>query len=404
MPALLIDYMNVISRRHDKLLQKLSNPPTKIKGFVPGLIVITNDENLQSISNLSYGEQRINYLNTEDFVQNIITYYYILYNDKRQICIMPQKCEEYLEEILKTIITGLPQTSILWVALDLSKNVSVSLRKFVGTGFNSPYITDTDPAGIKIIPSISLSKQNIPNETVNTQATLNKILHVMEMYKGDSCYLYAQLSPKAIRFLRKASDMGIVIDKNGKESQKEITGELIVKNVIKKDDKFVYVIDIDEGSVESGDNEDVDVSPTRYNFHSHPRQAYIRHSVNKAWPSSTDYLGYKKLGINTIFHCVATIEGVYIMSFTSYWGKNIKKINNNFVDSNFDIDHKEHYTPEEYVKKVNNILYHGYPIYKVRFFSWDNAGQIFKVFFPQHGSSCLTTQKIAENYEKMHKK
>ena len=98
----MIDYTNVISQgKHNKLLQKIGDPPPKTKGFTPGLIVIVDDKTLQTISNLNYGDERIDYLADNDFIGNIITHYYVMYNEKRQICIMSQNCEEYLDDILR---------------------------------------------------------------------------------------------------------------------------------------------------------------------------------------------------------------------------------------------------------------------------------------------------------------
>jgi hypothetical protein len=206
-----------------------------------------------------------------------------------------------------------------------------------------------------------------------------------------------------VEFLRKTSKMGITMNKNGKKSQKELTGELYVKEVVKDTNGFVYIIDINKNSITSGEEENVNVSPTRYNFHSHPHEAYVRHSVDKAWPSQTDYLGYHKLGQNTIFHCVATLEGVYILSFGAYWGSHLKDVSRSFIGKHYDIDHKEKYTPEEYVEKINSIMYKGKPIYELRYFPWEKAGSVFEAYFPQINSSCLMSQKIVENYNKVYK-
>ena len=65
-------------------------------------------------------------------------------------------------------------------------------------------------------------------------------------------------------------------------------------------------------SLISGIEEEVDAVLNRYNFHTHPREAYIRNNVVKGWPSAQDYLGFIDLDGNTIFHSVITLEGVYI--------------------------------------------------------------------------------------------
>jgi hypothetical protein len=406
MSAILIDYVNI---KHDQLLKSLpcSNkscmPPKHRKGFVPALIILTDKETLKKISNTSLGEKRVSFINSPQFI--IKKYYYIMYNQKKGICVLDPKCVTDISTVLESLFTGLPPETILWVPLDIRDNkFTETLDIFIDNSFNSPYITVLSPLYDDIAPSVALSRRNIRELSNNTNSSLNKVLQVMEQYKSNEkvCFLHSRLSKNAVSFLRKTSMMGIKVGKNGKKTQKELTGELYVKDVVSENGTFVYVIDINKDSVESGEEEAVDVSDTRYNFHSHPHQAYVNHSVEYAWPSVTDYLGYLQLGDSTIFHCVATLEGLYIISFTAHWGQNLKNVSKSFVDKTFEIDHKEPYTPEEYVEKVNNILYKGHPIYNLKFFKWENAGETFKVFFPQIGSSCLVSQKIVENYRKIH--
>jgi hypothetical protein len=327
--------------------------------------------------------------------------YYVMYNEKKGICVLDSKCVENISILLER----LPSETVLWVPLDIRDDgFTESLKKCVQNGFHNPYVTVLSPLYDDIAPSVALSRRKQGDRPLNTRATLNKVLQILEQFKSDEkvCFLHSRLSKNAVSFLRKTSMMGIKTDQKGKKSQKELTGELYVKDVVSENGQFVYIIDINKDSVESGQDEAVDVADTRFNFHSHPHQAYVNHSVQYAWPSVTDYLGYLQLGESTIFHCVATLEGLYIISFSAHWGQKLKEVKKSFVDKTFDIDHKEPYTPEEYVQKVNEILYKGFPIYNLRFFKWSNAGETFKVFFPQIGSSCLVSQKIVENYKKIH--
>lgn len=404
MSAVLIDYGEIITNG-DKIKSVLSTAPSKTKGFVPGLILIVRNGVLNKLSGISPGKKRVEYINTDEFINSIDKHYYVMYNDKRKICLMGSECEKDLSAVLNALFSGFSSDTLIWVSLSLDENnFSESVKLFAENGFNSPYVTTLSPLYGDIPVSAALSRQNIPSDPHKSKATLNKVFYAIEQFKkgGNLCYLYAKFSPRAIGFLKEASKIGIVVGKDGKKSQRELTGELYVKDVIREGGDFVYVIDIDKGSVESGEEENVDVSATRYNFHSHPREAYVRHSVEKAWPSVTDYMGYHRLGKNTIFHCVATLEGVYVVSFTSYWGPKLEKVSRKFIDKNFEIDHKEPYTPEEYVEKINGILYEGYPIFEVKYFSWKNIGGKFKVFYPQIGSSCLPSQQIVDKYNRLH--
>lgn len=404
MPAILIDYEKIVSEKHSNLLQKLPLPPKTAKGFMVGLVIITSSSEIRK---LPTGDSRVSYINNPQFVNSIIDFSYVMYNKNKGVCLLNPDSANHIQDILNALFSGLDQKTSLWVSVVLQEaNFMSTVKKFAQAGFNSPYMTNMSPLMVNISPSIALVRQNTPTEKYNVSTTLNKVLYAIKQYKegGKSCSLYAQLSPRALSFLRKASKIGITMNDNGEKSQKELTGELFVNNVRKKGNKFVYIIDIDEGSVESGAEEDVDVAATRYNFHSHPHEAYVRHSVDKAWPSLTDYLGFLQLGINTIFHCVATLEGIYVMSFGPIWGNNLKKVSKNFIKKNYDIDHKDPYTPQQYVDKVNKIKYKDHPIYNVQFFTWKNASEVFRVSYAKIGMSCITTEKGSQVYKKIHNK
>lgn len=354
-------------------------------------------------------------------------HYPLLYNRKKNICLKDPDCHEHLPEILESMSATLPKDSIIWVPIDIARKDFVKVANtFVSNGFENPYINTISPHSLNMPPSLCLSMKNrgvqgSPSVTAgsdnmgvsNPNMTLNKVYDVLQQYRNNEgvCFINVQLTTEAINFLKGTCFSGFKKGKNGKKSQKELTGELYVKNVIPKDGKFVYIIDINRHSVKAGKNESVDVEPHRYNFHSHPKEAYERHDVDKAWPSVVDYLGYLQLGKNTIFHCVASIEGMYVLSFTPHWSQRLDQVDKRlkkFVDKNFEIDHEEPYTPKQYTKLINNIKYkakgenEGHAIFHVDFFPWKKAGDVFSVFFPQIGSSCLVSQKIVNNYRRVH--
>ncbi len=402
MSVIIIDYDNIIS---DDLKTKLNQPPKSSRGFVVGLILIVSDMIVSQLSELPLGAERVRFIHKDRFIQHISAHYYVLYNQKRGICIIEEDIIDYVQPILQSCFSGFPTETVLWISLNINSIEFIDkLQILINNGFNHPYITSTTPQFVKTQPSLALIRPNIGNLVdINRRMVLNSVLHLMRQYKENNktCFLQAKFSAKAIEFLRNASHVGVVIEK-GEKTQREITGELLIQDVINQNDKIVYIIDVAESSVQSGDEENVDVNATRYNFHSHPREAYVRHNVEKAWPSSTDYLGYYQLGHNTIFHCVATIEGIYILSFSPHWAHQLKKVDRNFISEHYDIDHSEPLSPEEYVEKVNSILYKGFPVYEVKFFRWQNADTPFKVFFPQIGSTCLVSQDTVDNHKKLH--
>jgi len=320
----------------------------------------------------------------------------IYYNSKKNIAILPENCIDQLAIVKQEILKKFNQ-AILWIDLDLSDdNFKQNITTVIDAGFKHPYMTIINPA--------LLRPENEPklafvfsgeNSKTTSLSVLNKALHALQQYKSaQSCFLYAKLSPQAVEYLKSTSTMG---------QNREFTGELIVKQVSNLNGRFVYTIDVDKQSVGSGSEEDVNVTATRYNFHSHPEEAYIRHSVEKAWPSLTDFLGYHTLGTDTIFHCVATLEGLYIMSFSAYWGKRLKQLPKAFIQKHFDIDSSEDYTPAQFVQKINRITKNNHPIFILYFFPWKKATTTFKIYFsPLKDISCIPTQQGLEYFSKIH--
>jgi hypothetical protein len=400
--CVIIDFQK-LSKKINPLKKYLNLPNLEYKGFLPALIIISKKPIIEKLSECSLGKKRIEYINSKEFQKSIVQHYIYLYNVRKRICIVDPKSINHIDLILENCINYLLPNTLLWVGLELDNNEDI--KKICDIGFNSPYITNIRPDKKRCNKEvIALCRKNIENDPDAIEGTMNKINDIIEQHKkGESCCrINAKLSTNAINFLKSASKLGVTVNKNGTQSQKELTGELYVKNVIKDNNKIIYIIDIDKGSVESGNEENVDVFPTRYNFHSHPHEAYVRHSVNKAWPSLTDYLGYLKLGANTIFHCVASLEGLYVLSFTNHWGSKLNKVSKTFVKDNFRVNQRGSLTPEDYTKHINSILYEGYPIYKVEYFTWDKADTIMNVYYPKIGMSCMPTEKIVKNYKKIH--
>lgn len=400
--AILIDYKTVIPSA--KILYDYLKPPTGVlDNFELGLVLILDNDTLKELTDLPAGSKRISYINKESFTKKIITYYYTLYNKLRNICILNDNCYKHLDSILKCIQLELDAKTTIWTGVGLSDDKFMEkIEGFVKNGFDSPYIAITNPMYTDIEPSVALMRETVVKD-LREDMILNKIYYVITQYKKNkgSCFMNVKLTKSAVKFLKSTTYIGINVSADKSKKQKELSGSLEIHDVVKDNDKIVYMINVKESSVVSGKEEETNVPATRYNFHSHPHEAYIRHSVEKAWPSGTDYLAYRSLGSNTIFHCVASKEGVYILSFTSHWGRKLGQIDTEFIKKNFDIDHKKRLTPEQYVEKVNNIEYKGHPIYKVFFLPWDKATTMFTVFFPETNSSCIVSDEIKERYNKI---
>lgn len=367
--GILIDYDLYIKK------QSLFQKPNKQNGFKTGLILILPEPISQD--NLS-----IETLNSKPFINNIIFQCFVYI--QQNYCLLDNNCERYLDVILDTI-SKYTKNLTVWVYIDIQKQNII--KSFVLKGFHSPFITDKLPNGTIIQPSIALCKENSLENKCDVPV-LDKIDYLIYQYKRNKnyCQLYARLSNNAYTFLR-----SIPL----KQKEKEMSGELYAKTIIKQDDKNVYIIDINPASLKTGNGENVDVEPDRYSFHSHPKNTYEKYSVEKGWPSVHDFLACYKLRENCIFHCVATLEGVYIITID--YKKEIKNDIQTYISKNFDIDKKLKMSPEQYVEMINNRN----DIFTLYFITDTNKDMIFEVFFPKIGLSCIASQKIIQNYRKL---
>lgn len=413
--GLIINYDKVITKEHSNLLKKLGKPPSIPKNSALAVLLSVHTSQLKKLNKLPPGTQRVEYLNSEDFVNSIQSHCYAAYDKKRKVCMLRGCITKHIVGILTAMLSKFPSDTLLWVSLPLKGSSFVKmLAIYAHAGFSNPHVSNETPLGKETDIVLAMSRLNSPEVKIDVKGTLNDALYTLQQFKKltskqtecsavgscGTCSVYAQLTNRTLAFLQRASKVGIQI--NGtKGAHNELTAELYAKTIIKKDNKFVYVIDIDEKTLEEGQEENVDVSPTRYNFHSHPHAAYVRHSVDKAWPSLTDYMGYLTLGNNTIFHCVATLEGIYAMSFGPYWVKNLKGIDKDFIHNNFNINHKEPMTPQQYVQKVNKILLKKHPIFYVQFFPWNKAHTVFQVSYARSGINCFATEEGKNVFRKL---
>lgn len=395
MNCILIDHTKI--KNLQNLKRKVNLDFVQNKNFKNALLVLLSQNTYNQLNNRAIGKELTQYIESSEFINSIESYCYINYNSKKNICIIDLDCCHFLDFAIPVIEESLKDIIIL-VNINLKNdNTETLLRNLINNNFTDPYITKKES-------NIYLTLVKNKN-TIDKNITVKQIIYVLQQFKNNTgnCYLTAQFSNEATRFLKTATDLGHTKDKNGSKSQKEISGEMYIKSIIGSENNLVYNIDVDQKSIKTGEKESIKVDGVRYNFHSHPREAYIRHSVKHAWPSVTDYMGYYLLGADTIFHSVITIEGIYIISFSSFWSKNLSKVDKRFIIRNYDIGYGENYTPTSYVDKMNKILFQDHPIFNITYLDWENCNNPFKIFFPQIGSGCLTNQNTVNNYRKINK-
>ena len=195
-----------------------------------------------------------------------------------------------------------------------------------------------------------------------------------------ACSITSRLTKSAVNELRKLNEA----------SEKELAGSLGISKVVKRSGISVFELSLNRDSIKKGMEEEVKAVYGRYNFHTHPEKAYKNNNVTNGWPSSTDYVAFVKLNDSTIFHVVVTLEGIYVISFSSEWCNNPDKINIKFVGKNYDIDHNMDITPEQYVNIVNSRKYKGKQLFNVDYLRWEDADNIFVSYYKKSKSrNCI---------------
>jgi len=246
------------------------------------------------------------------------------------------------------------------------------------------------------------------NDVVNNNA-INDVKYVISQLLAEEngyCELRVKLSNDSIRYLRHISKLGSTLNGNGSITQKELAGRLIAGKIEKN---LTYNLDVDRNSIISGKEQAVQVVGGLYNFHSHPQEAYRNNNVKIGYPSSQDYVGflYSVIKHNTILHIVASLEGIYIISLTSYWASKKERLKSNkyvysFILENYSFSYKKGTTPNSHVNVVNRIEFDNFPLFSVKFFSWKKANSSFIVYYCINGSNCFGRQTTEEKYKYLH--
>lgn len=424
--SLLIDY-NIIKKNMNILTsftKKLRLPDTS---YSIGIILIITKKQLEKLNLLPKGIQKINYLNDTIFINSIIEIHYIIYNDITKICELLDIINDgdILSIIMSSLLFYFSSDTMIWTRIT-ENNYQI----YINEGFNEPFLCGKTPLNTPISFDkylICMYKRNI---SLNTKylTTKDDLLKTVENFKYPVCVIKIKFIEDTLLFLKQLCINGEIMKKNGKILQKEISGSLNLTIDREITDDLVYNIEINKESIIIGKKETVSIAESRYNFHSHPKQAYIRHDVIDGHPSAQDFLGYLQAikKYRTVFHCVSTLEGIYIISLQEYWCDKFKTISESFILKKFDIDHLKNShnhnhkiekqisghncskcsdKHNKYIDKVNTISFKNKPIFIVKFLRWkqtDITTEQFTIFSPKIGVNCFVTDESYKLYKKFY--
>lgn len=388
MPGLLIDRKVLVKHKINKLLDIAGKPP-KTKDDV-GIIFLIPEKNYKKLLELSDGMEKIMYISSKSFTNNVTGSYYIVYNEKRKICEIRGYVGDqgHLNSILKSITVYMPRDITIWagvVPIDKSEH-------YISAGFDNPHISDHSPLQYDFLDKgVAFSKKNSEQNSPNADSVRNKLRHASTQ-TGDLCNIYARFTHNALTYLKEL---------NESKQTNEQAGSLVVSNVVKQGSQLVFELSPDPINTKNGQSETVDAVWSRYNFHTHPKKAYENHGVTRGWPSSQDFVGFLQLDNHTVFHTVVTLEGVYIISLSPEWHVDIRKVDKKFVLKHYDINHDTKIDFKTYTKMINEKKYKGVQLFIVKYLPWESATTSFPVYYAKTGDKCLATEEVFELYKKV---
>lgn len=330
----------------------------------------------------------------------------VYYDDKQGICEIIHVSSKSSDDMMKIVEEkNLPKDTKVFVCLSLEnpeKALLTLVPEYVAKGFSplpiqsirtkSPLSNDI---GMYMVCLEKVDMKSSAFSGVKTSAiNPNMVYNIVEDWsniKESNCETVYCISEDSIRELRKLCF--IKPTPNNKDSgmtQKEHAGALYVSG--KNGD--VNVLDINPDKWIEGEEQGVPIVEALYNFHSHPKEAYITNKVNKAWPSAQDYIGFllAVLEDNTILHIVVAIEGIYIISLSKYYAGNKDKLSPDvasFINSHFNYCGKLDESIKWFIKNINTVKYKGHPLFITEFIPWEEASKDFTIYHCKTSGKCL---------------
>lgn len=356
------------------------------QSYIPGMILDLNKTDYKHLKR----SRSLKVLKNLDLTHTIP----FLYSSQNKVCILPyvteiEKNTPLIPKIVKILRKELGKEIIVWCSVK-KMNSKPMLETLAITGFSNPYVTTVDPSGKEIDKAVAMTFTGKCPKSY--QEVLFSLESLFETEKNQRCFMNILFSDSSIEFLQSLP----------MKFRSEISGNLFLSVLTEEKGKVFYVVDVRKTPLITGGVETVDVTTNRYSFHSHPEQAYINHSVTKGWPSASDFYGFVMLSPEIAFHCVSTLEGLYIISFSSDWVVRLHTLSEKFIRDHFTISQTEIITPQEYTQKVSRITKDGKKVFDVQFSPWEKVNScIFQIFYHKTEDACLPTQESVDVYNRV---
>ena len=340
-------------------------------------------------------KSKINYMKTKKFFNSGEASKCV----KRSVCLYMNKNSNTCDINLDDMRVGIDKKCIKCISDEIKKIIRIrctipkkniydflkKIKLLIGTGFINPILVRNKDCNLIVM---NKKKDDIRYES----SVFNECIDLVMCSKKKENLMYIKIEKNSINMLKNTPFSKCTLNVNKSCTQKEMAGALNVLNV---NDRGIYTIGIDKNSVIYGTEEGVKIVNGKYNFHSHPKEAYIKYEVEDGIPSAQDYIGYMSsvYSNNSRCHFVAAIEGLYIISiskdFTLYSDiKNIieDKIGKNklyeFIKKKYNENKIKYNRVSDYVKIINKIKYNSRRIFKVKFYKWNYlANTNIKIYY-----------------------
>ena len=365
--TILIDYDIIKKSKIKDIL-----PPVEEKEhLIIACILIIPDKILKKLESFEPGRKRVSYINKKEFKGSIIAYNFIFYNPDKKYCELSKPNNKYINIILKCLVLYIPndvnivindiEEKQLKYYSKLKFKISKKKNKFTVTKINYDYIDN-------------IYDYNLKNFKVVLPSRPSK------------CILNLRFSEETVKYLKTMPISGTTLNKNGTLSQKEISGEFFINKM--KNSKL-YKVHINHKNLKNGEEQETEILHSSYNFHLHPKEAYVDNKVLLGWPSSQDYLTFllSTFFYGTVFHVVVALEGVYIVCLNNQQ-LTLEQDLKDFIEDKYNIDQGRKKDNSTYLKRVNNIKYKKHPIFIVQFLNWKSIEKPFSVYFKKDDGEC----------------
>ena len=238
-------------------------------------------------------------------------------------------------------------------------------------GFSNPFYCKMCPFGERLKSNtLSVHRINDPNFDTNTRERYagrdlipeefqkrryspkrkSNNLYMLDFIKSNlknkkPIKLNLKFDKEDLKYLKKLPKGSNTVDKEGKITQKEVSGVLYLE---KTSSNFVVKIDKNK-KFNAHDEDTVRLVEGLINFHTHPESVYEKLDTDLMYPSTGDYISLLTLMLQRyyfeenkgykyplLFSCVVTLEGIYIISLNkNYCTKDkIKKLRDLICNEN----------------------------------------------------------------------